>query len=127
MSTPDNAKRAQIARVLAKHGYRADIPDIVSAGVMSTADDSSGAKSAWKYELIVDIGEAQFRTPITFAEYTAISQPLPLQALTPEDVADWTPAILAEYRRQYDERVRLPHPSILIHPDHVALWMENTK
>lgn len=117
MPDPESATAAQIARVLTNHGHRVDPRDIVASGVGIESEGTSPLLAT--YELVATV---IFHVEITFAEYQAISTPIDLQPLSPAHIHEWTPGMLAEYRRQYDAKMRLPQPPLIIHPDEVDRW-----
>lgn len=62
--------------------------------------------------------------PITRAQFIAIMTPNDLQLIHAGDAASWPASLIREYRRQYEQKMRLPNPPLLIHPDTAQLIWE---
>lgn len=125
MNNPSgSATRAQAARVATNRGRLID-PDEITAMRLEVVPrlgdfrDLVGVVVGETYRLSI---ETHFEIEISRGEYLAIELPNDLQPLTPSHVSDWTKGMLAEYRRQYDAKMRLPQPPLIVHPDEVDRW-----
>ena len=118
---PDIARRmaAQIVRIVDQvqidnlAEFQVDARD-ASADVVSRSGGKPNPVPEYSLRVTVVV-------PITRAQYIAITTPNDLQLLRADDVVAWPYSLVHEYRRQYEQKMRLPNPPLLIHPDHAEM------